>query len=86
MTGTVARLDERGRILIPKELRSKFKSGLVMIAQRGDIIELIPLERPEDAFRALKGSRRFGLGWKEAKARVEELAEEEVRENAPGRA
>jgi len=84
--GVVVRLDERGRILIPERFRSMFKAGLALLVPRGNSLELIPLERPEVALEKLRGSRRFGISWREAKALLEELAEREVREGAPHRA
>ena len=82
----IVRLDERGRVLIPKRFRSMFKTGLALLVPRGNSLELIPLERPEVALEKLRGSRRFGISWREAKALLEELVERGVGEGAPRRA
>ena len=42
------------------------------------MIKFIPLDDLGEAFRKLKGSRRFTFDWKEAKRVAERLANEEV--------
>ena len=74
----IVEMDDRGRILIPKQLIKSLKSRRFLLTISGGRIELIPLDDPREAFKKLKGSRELPFNWKEAKKIAEELVDKEV--------
>lgn len=48
----VVEADDRGRILIPAEMRSKFKGKRYKLTQKKDHLELEPLEDVEELYRS----------------------------------
>ena len=58
-------LDERGRLLIPAEIRRKLPSNTLILRWLGDRLELIPLEDP----RKLVGRYPLKGSWEEIEER-----------------
>ena len=68
----VVELDEKGRVLIPAEIRRRVKSRRFKISSRGNVVELEPLESAE----SLRGKYRDLIkhDWEE----LEEMGEDYV--------
>jgi bifunctional DNA-binding transcriptional regulator/antitoxin component of YhaV-PrlF toxin-antitoxin module len=67
----VVKADKKGRILLPIEIRRRFKSKRFEITAKGDVLEL----RPLDGIEELRGKYR-GLihsEWEDLEEKAEEL-------------
>ncbi|MDG7012468.1 MAG: hypothetical protein JRN17_05200 [Nitrososphaerota archaeon] len=53
----VVELDEKGRVLIPAEIRHKLTSRRLKVSMRGDVVELEPLP----GLKELKGKYRHRI-------------------------
>ncbi len=74
---SVVELDDKGRITIPKRIRTSLKIGRkVLIINAGDHVKIIPL--PEDPFEALEGAFSVEKPFSELRREAEALAEEEA--------
>ncbi|MDE1854307.1 MAG: hypothetical protein KGI38_11260 [Thaumarchaeota archaeon] len=67
----IVELDEKGRVLIPAEIRHKIRSRRFKVSTRGDIVELEPLTRLEE----LKGKYRHRIksDWEVLEEKSEDL-------------
>jgi bifunctional DNA-binding transcriptional regulator/antitoxin component of YhaV-PrlF toxin-antitoxin module len=70
LTGEVE-ADEKGRILLPVEMRQKFKSRRFEVTIKGDVVELRPLPAIEE----LRGKYRDVIHseWEDLERKAEEL-------------
>ena len=68
----VAELDEKGRILIPAEIRRKIRSRRFKVSARGNLVELEPLEDVA----SLRGKYRYVI--KHDWEALEEMGEDYV--------
>jgi len=75
----VVEADERGRILIPRELRRKFKTKRYRISAKRDHLELEPLEDVDELY--LKFADKIKSDWET----LEEKGEEFVSRGRRGR-
>jgi bifunctional DNA-binding transcriptional regulator/antitoxin component of YhaV-PrlF toxin-antitoxin module len=68
----IVELDEKGRLLIPAEIRRKIRGRRFKVSARGGVVELEPLEKVEE----LRGKFRHVIkhDWEE----LEEMGEEFV--------
>jgi bifunctional DNA-binding transcriptional regulator/antitoxin component of YhaV-PrlF toxin-antitoxin module len=67
----VVETDERGRILIPSEIRRKFKTRRYRITPKKDRLELEPLEDVEDLY--LKFAGKIKSDWETLEEKSEEF-------------
>ncbi len=67
----VVEADEKGRILLPIELRRKFKSRRFKVTTKGDVVELRPLVGVDELRGKYRGLIRSE--WEELEERAEEL-------------
>jgi bifunctional DNA-binding transcriptional regulator/antitoxin component of YhaV-PrlF toxin-antitoxin module len=69
---SVVELDDKGRVLIPAEIRRRVKATRFKVSVRGNVVELEPLDRVE----SLRGKYRDVIrhDWEE----LEEMGEEYV--------
>jgi DNA-binding transcriptional regulator/RsmH inhibitor MraZ len=67
----IVELDDKGRVLIPAEIRTKVRSRRFKISTRGRVVELEPLA----TFEELKGKYRHRIksDWETLEAKSEEL-------------
>ena len=65
----IVRMDSKGRVLIPLEVRSRLKSNLLSLEVEGDRIILTPLP----SVRRLRGLIKVEVSVEEAEKRVEEF-------------
>ncbi len=67
----VVEADEKGRILLPIEMRRRFRSKRFKISTKGKVLELQPLETTEE----LRGKYRNVISseWEELEEKAEEL-------------
>ncbi len=74
---TIAELDEKGRLTIPKEIREQtgFRRKVLLI-RAGDHIKVIPL--PADPFAVLKGALNTKKTFFELRKQAEQLAQTEA--------
>jgi DNA-binding transcriptional regulator/RsmH inhibitor MraZ len=71
---TVVELDKKGRLVIPRELRSKLPSNRLILRRLKDHIELIPLPDPK----SLRGRYRLEGSLTEIEERQERRLLERV--------
>ena len=67
----IVELDEKGRVLIPAEIRRKIRSRRFRVSTRGDIVELQPLATLEE----IKGKYRHRIksDWEVLEEKSEDL-------------
>ena len=67
----IVELDEKGRVLIPAEIRRKVRSRRFKVSTKGNLLELEPLESLED----LRGKYRDRIrsDWDELEEKSEDL-------------
>ncbi len=69
---SIVELDDKGRVLIPAEIRKRFRSRRFKVSARGNVVELVPLATVEQ----LRGKYRrlIRTEWEELEEKGEELA------------
>lgn len=67
----VVEVDERGRILIPSEIRHRFKVRRYKMTPKKDRLELEPLEDVDDLY--LKFARKIKSDWETLEEKSEEF-------------
>ena len=67
----VVETDERGRILIPSEIRRRFKTRRYKMTPRKDRLELEPLESVDDLY--LKFAHKINSEWETLEEKSEEF-------------
>ena len=73
---TIARVDERGRLVIPAELRKRVKIGsTVKLEEKGGKLEVIPISDP---LKKLEGSAKARI----TARKLDELAESIIMKEA----
>jgi bifunctional DNA-binding transcriptional regulator/antitoxin component of YhaV-PrlF toxin-antitoxin module len=67
----VVEADERGRILIPSEIRRRFKTRRYKMTPKKDRVELEPLEDVDDLY--LKFAKKIKSDWETLEEKSEEF-------------
>lgn len=76
---SVSKLDEKGRLMLPKELRERLKIGSkVLVINAGTHIKIMPL--PKDPFKVLEG----GFTTRKSFHQLRRQAEESISKEAQG--
>lgn len=69
-------LDDRGRLTLPKEIRTAMSLEKVVVINAGDHLVLIPV--PDDPFKALKGVISSDKSFQDLREEATRLAAEEA--------
>lgn len=74
---SVAKLDDKGRLALPKELRDKLEIGSkVLVLNAGTHIKIIPL--PKDPFKVLEGAFTTRKSFQQLRRQAEESIGKEI--------